>query len=87
MDRLSPDLHVVWQMFSLCVLVHLYVLVDLAVGLQVLLFINVVHFLSVRLQPPGHSSLQSNIPHTPEELRERPVAKQGANSGMSLLSQ
>lgn len=51
-------------------------------------FINVVHFLmSDRLRPPGCSTLQSYIPHTPLELRERPVARQGASSGMSLLSQ
>lgn len=51
-------------------------------------FINVVHFLSsVRLQPPGCSALRSNIPHTPLELRERPAARQGRSSGMSLLSQ
>lgn len=51
-------------------------------------FINVVHFLSsVRLQPPGCTALQSNIPHTPLELRERPAARQGRSSGMSLLSQ
>lgn len=51
-------------------------------------FINVVHFLSsVRLWLPRCSTLQSNIPHTPLELRERPAARQGTSSGMSLLSQ
>lgn len=33
------------------------------------------------------ASSRSNIPHTPLELRERPAARQGAGSGMSLLSQ
>ncbi|KAK2853970.1 hypothetical protein Q5P01_006631 [Channa striata] len=37
--------------------------------------------------PPHCVALQSNIPHTPLELRERPVARQGTSSGMSLLSQ
>lgn len=51
-------------------------------------FINVVHFpSSVCLWPPCRSTLQSNIPHTPLELRERPVVRQGRSSGMSLLSQ
>lgn len=51
-------------------------------------FINVVHFpSSVWLCLPHRSALQSSIPHTPLELRERPVARHGTSSRMSLLSQ
>lgn len=51
-------------------------------------FINVVHFLSsVGLWLADCAALQSNIPHTPLELRERPAVKQRPSSGMSLLSQ
>lgn len=106
MDRLAPDLHIVWQMFSLLVCVQECVCARLCACMCAgpsycghpgasstrshnrPEFINVVHFLSsVRLQPPGCSAPRSNIPHTPLELRERPVARQGTSSGMSLLSQ
>lgn len=106
MDRLAPDLRIVWQMFSPLVCVYKSVCAPVCMSicarpscywhpgasstksLNRHEFINVVHFLSsVCLQPPGCSALQSNIPHTPLELRERPVARQGTSSGMSLLSQ
>lgn len=57
-------------------------------GVQVPLFINVVHFLSDGLRPDPILQLGlPNIPHTRLELRERPAVRRGASSGMSLLSQ
>lgn len=104
MDRLAPDLHIVWQMFALlvcvcmtvtvCACVHARVPAHPDVGIQVLQAPGAITdlsllmlFISSRLFASGRSALQSNIPHTPLELRERPVARQGRSSGMSLLSQ
>lgn len=69
-------------------------LVRPAVGIQVLRAPGAITdlsllmlFISSRLFASGCSALRSNIPHTPLELRERPAARQGTSSGMSLLSQ
>lgn len=117
MDGLAPDLHIVWQMFSMLVGVYMIYVCDNvrvysvlyactragwsthpsihpAVGIQVaqapgattdlgLLML----LISSRLFACGCSALRLHIPHTPLELRERPAARQGASSGMSLLSQ
>lgn len=96
MDRLTPDLHIVRQMLSASGFVCVrsgpsrsrHPGTSRTKSQSRLGFINVVHFLSSAPPTPTHSStLQSNIPHTPLELRERPAARQGASSGMSLLSQ
>lgn len=100
-SSLSPDLHILWQMFSL--LLCILECVDACIcagpaccgypGASSIRrhnrpeFINVLHFpSSVWLCLPHRSALQCSIPHT-LELRERPVARQGMSSGMSLLSQ
>lgn len=77
----------VWLTLCACALVHT------PMGLQVLYGPGAITDSSLSMlfisshPPPSCSALQSNIPHTPLELRERPAVRQGTSSGMSLLSQ